>query len=115
MWTTSKVILGWLIDTTAKTIALPPHCIKRLHDILESMAPDQRTIATKDWHNVLGELRSMSITHPDLVDLFSLLQEAFRHEDPMKPHLNLSKLLHSFLENFLWLARDIMARSARIA
>ena len=30
MWTTSKVILGWLIDTTAKTIALPPHRIQRL-------------------------------------------------------------------------------------
>ena len=30
MWTTSKIILGWLIDTTAKTIALPPHRIQRL-------------------------------------------------------------------------------------
>ena len=69
-WTTSKVILGWLIDTTAKTITLPPHRIARLREILESIAPDQRTIATKDWRKVLGELRSMSIALPGSVGLF---------------------------------------------
>ena len=69
-WTTSKVTLGWVIDTTAKTITLPPHRIDRLRKILESIAPDQRTIATKDWHKVLGELRSMSIAFPGSVGLF---------------------------------------------
>ena len=77
-WTTSKVILGWLIDTTAKTIKIPPHRIDRLSEILHSIAPDQKTIAAKDWHKVLGELRSVSIALPGLVGLFSLLQEAFR-------------------------------------
>ena len=70
-WTTSKVILGWLIDTKAKTITLPLHRFDRLCEILDSIAPDQRTIATKDWHKVLGELCSMSIALPGLVDLFS--------------------------------------------
>ena len=34
-WTTLKIILGWLIDTTAKTIKFPPHRIERLREILE--------------------------------------------------------------------------------
>ena len=96
MWTTSKVILGWLIDTTAKTIALPPHHIERLLETLESIAPDQRTISTKDWHKVLGELCSMLITLPDLVGLFSLLQEVLRHEDSTRPRLNLSRIIARF-------------------
>ena len=45
-WTASKVILGWLLDTTEKTIALPLHGIERLCEILESIALDQRTITT---------------------------------------------------------------------
>ena len=39
-WTTSKVILGLLIDTTAKFIALPPHRIEHLREILESIASE---------------------------------------------------------------------------
>ena len=114
-WTTSKVILGWLINTTAKTIALASHHIERLRDILESIAPDQRTIATKDWHKVLDELRSMSMAFPGLVDLFTLPQAAFCHEDPMRPRLNLSILLQGFLKDFCWLATDVVARPTRIS
>jgi len=29
---TTKIVLGWLIDTVAGTIKLPPHRLKRLHD-----------------------------------------------------------------------------------
>ena len=36
-WTTSKVMLGWLVDTIAKTITLPPHRVERLHTILDSI------------------------------------------------------------------------------
>ena len=90
------MILGWLIDTTAKPITLPLHRVDRLREILESMAPDQRTIATNDWHKVLGELRSISITLTDSVGLFSLLQEAFQHEDPTWPRLSLLKCAARF-------------------
>ena len=99
-WTTSKIILDWLIGTTTKIIKLPSHRVECLIKILESIAPDQKTIATKDWHKVLGELCSMLIALPGLVGLFSLLQEAFQHEDPTRSRLNLSKASHSFLENF---------------
>ena len=33
-WATTKVMLGWLIDTVAKTLTLPPHWVDRL---LESL------------------------------------------------------------------------------
>ena len=76
-WTTSKVILGWLIDTTAKTITLPPHRRDRLREILDTLSPDQRTIAAKDWHKVLIELRSMSLALPGLVGLSFLATGGF--------------------------------------
>ena len=81
--------MGWLIDTTAKTIQLLPHRIERLTEILEFIAPDQKTIATKDCHKVLGELCSMLIALLGSIGQFALLQEAFRHEDPTQPRLNL--------------------------
>ena len=56
----------------------------------------------------------MSIALPGLVGLFSLLQEAFWHEDPKRPRLNLSKSLHGFLEDFCWLATDVATRPTRI-
>ena len=37
MWTTSKIMLGWLVDTIAKTITLPLHQVERLHAILDSV------------------------------------------------------------------------------
>ena len=114
-WATSKVILGWLVDTVNKTITLPPHRIDRLHAILASILPGQRYVDTKHWHKVLGELRSMSIAIPGAKGLFSLLQEAFRHEETGRHRLRLTGKLHSFLQDFRWLASDIAARPTRIA
>ena len=99
-WATIKVILGWLVDTVAKTITLPEHRAARLIEILNSVAPSQRWIATKDWHKIMGELRSMSIAIPGCTGLFSVLQEAFRHEEHGRHRLRLSKTLHGFLDDF---------------
>jgi len=74
-------MLGWGIDTIAKTITLPPHRVTRLHKILNSIKPKQKTVPTKQWHKVLGELCSMSIAIPGSQGLFSLLQEALRREE----------------------------------
>jgi hypothetical protein len=41
-WSTSKQMLGWLIDTIQSTITLPPHRLERLHAILQSITPEQR-------------------------------------------------------------------------
>ena len=74
-------MLGWLVDTIAKTITLPPHRVERLHAILDSVKPSQRYVATDIWHKLLGELCSMVIALPGAKGLFSTLQEAFRHEE----------------------------------
>ena len=104
-WSTTKIVLGWFLDTIQKTISLPEHRAERLHEILNSIHPDQRWIATKEWHKVIGELRSMSIALPGCTGLFSVLQEAFRHEEEKRHRLRLSKTLHGFLEDFRWLEK----------
>ena len=114
-WTTVKTLLGWLVDTVEKTITLPTHRVERLNEILDSIQPKQRTITTKEWHKVIGELRSMSIALPGSAGLFSVLQEAFRHEELDRPRLRLTKTLHGFLQDFKFLANDIAARPTKIA
>ena len=114
-WTTSKIVLGWLLDTLQKTLSLPDHRAERLLQILHSIPPTQRSIATKAWHKIIGELRSMSIAIPGCVGLFSILQEAFRHEEKDRPRLRLTKTLHGFLDDFRWLADDLVSRPTRIA
>ena len=99
-WATKKRMLGWNIDTVAQTIALPPHRAERLTAILDSIPRTQRTVPTKTWHKVLGELRSMSIALPGAQGLFSLLQEAFRHKDLQRPRLRLTQAIHGVLQDF---------------
>ena len=57
----------------------------------------------------------MSIAIPGSAGLFSVLQEAFRHEESNRPRLRLTKTLHGFLDDFRWLARDLASRPTRIA
>ena len=99
-WTTYKVILGWLIDTTNITLELPSHLADRFLKILNPIGPEQNIIATKDWYKVLGEQRFMLIALLGLVGISLLLQEAFCREDQTRLQLNLSKALHNFLEDF---------------
>jgi hypothetical protein len=57
----------------------------------------------------------MLIALPGAAGLFSVLQEAFRHEELDRPRLRLSKTLHGFLHDFRALAEDVMQRPTRIA
>ena len=113
-WTTRKVILGWVVDTVTSTVELPPHRADRLQAILDSIQPGQRRVATKTWHQVLGELRSMAVASPGMRGLFSTLQEAFRHVDTDGHRLRLRKPVHDFLKDFRWLARDLASRPTRM-
>ena len=47
-WSTSKIILGWLIDMVEQKIKLPKHRAERLVKILDSMTPEMRWRAMKD-------------------------------------------------------------------
>ena len=38
-WATNKRILGWDFDTVSQTIHLPPHHLKRLYELLDSISP----------------------------------------------------------------------------
>ena len=88
-WDTRKIILGLLIDTIQGTIELPPHRIIRLNALLDSIAPDQRVIAVKQWHQILGELRSVYIAIQRPRGLFSVLQEALRHREKDRPWIRI--------------------------
>lgn len=111
-WETRKVILGWILDSAKQTIELPPHRLARLYAILDDLVPSKKRIATKRWHKVLGELRSMVLAIPGLKGMFSLLQEAFRHENAGR--IRLSSALHEFLADIRLLVDDLAARPTRM-
>jgi len=90
------------------TIELPKHRQERLMEILHSIAPSQKQVSLQKWHQVLGKLRSMAIALPDIRGLFSLLQEAFRHE--MHGRLHLNKGVHSCLRDFRWICKLLTQR-----
>ena len=56
LWSTIKVMLGWIIDTVNMIIKLPPHREDRLAEILTSIPLIEKWISVKKWHKVLGEL-----------------------------------------------------------
>jgi Reverse transcriptase (RNA-dependent DNA polymerase). len=112
-WRTKHTILGWDIDTVNKTISLPPRRVSRHQEILDSIPRSQRRISVKKWHNILGELRSMSIALPGSRGLFSHLQAALQHKQGGR--VTLTKEVHQAMEDFRWIFRHIASRPTRIA
>ena len=110
-WSTRKEILGWTIDTVKGTLTLPPRRLTRLGDILNGLPRTKKRIATKEWHKVLGELRSMVLAIPGLRGMFSLLQEGLR---PDIPRVRLTQALHDFLDDIRWLHQHLAARPTLI-
>ncbi len=72
-WSTWKVILGWLLDTSDKTLRLPLHKADRLVTIMQTFLPLRRTSRRK-WQRLLGELRHLAVAIPGARYLFSILQ-----------------------------------------
>lgn len=46
-WSTLKTVLGWVINTAALTITLPPHRQQRLDEILASISATQKRTSEK--------------------------------------------------------------------
>ena len=111
-WATCKTVLGWIINTVDQTIALPPHRVDRLTEILSSIPPTQKRTSVRKWHKVLGELRSMSIALPGARHLFSQMQQALQHRK--KGRLALHKGVHDAIVDFKWLADEVSRRPTRI-
>jgi hypothetical protein len=112
-WATIKTVLGWVVDTVALTIHLPPHRVTRLWEILDSIPRHQKRTSVRKWYKVLGELRSMSVALPGSRNLFSQLQQNLRSKEGGR--INLSKGTHQALDDFRWIARDLTSRPTRIA
>jgi hypothetical protein len=112
-WSTVKLVLGWIIDTVTMTIQLPPHRVERLAEILASIPTTQKRTSVKKWYKVLGELRSMSIALPGSRNIFSHMQSALSVK---KGHrVTLDRGVHSALEDFRFILKDIAKRPTRIA
>jgi hypothetical protein len=75
-WSTKKRILGWDLDTEALTLHLPPRRLERLRKVLLWILPPHKRLPVRRWHQLLGELRSMSPALPGTRGLFSVLQAA---------------------------------------
>jgi hypothetical protein len=111
-WATCKQILGWVIDSVAMTLTLPPRRLQRLAEILAAVRPSQKRLAVDTWHQLLGELRSMSLAIPGARGLFSHLQAAIRTRH--KNRLRLSPSFHQALTDFRWLYTNLSSRPTRL-
>lgn len=111
-WATDKRILGWDINTSAMTLSLPPHRLTRLHAILDWISPPRRRLPVKQWHQLLGELRSMAPALPGARGLFSLLQDALRHADQRR--IRITPHLHALAADFRRLVDDLARRPTRL-
>ena len=96
-WQTQNALLGWVVDSIRHAIELP--CSKTC-------------VATKRWHQMLGELHSMVLAMPGLRGSFSLLQEALGHDT--RHRIRLTPHTHDFLDDLRWLARNLENRPTRL-
>ena len=90
-WAPRKRILGWDIDAATLTLHLPPHRLARLRarlrEVLQWLSPPCKRLSTRNWHQLLGELRSMSPALPGTRGLFSVLQAALCHGNARRVRL----------------------------
>ena len=90
------------------TIALPPHRVARLKEIVHAIPRTQWRVGVDKWHKNLGELRSMALALPGARGLFSQMQEALCHVRIKR--VTLSPGVHNALDDFKWLAEDVAKR-----
>ena len=111
-WSTRKRILGWDIDTCSTTLHLPHHRMTRLREVLAWLLPPQRRLPVRKWHQLLGELRSMSPALPGTRGLFSVLQEALRHTDAHR--IRITTRIQDMALDFLHLVDSVYERPTRL-
>ena len=111
-WGTTKILLGWLIDTVTQTLELPPHRHARLQTIFDDLRHRKR-VSLKTWQQVLGELRSMVLAIPGGRGLFSTLQAGIRHSD--RHRVRIDSHVRAQLDDFEALAHDLHLRPTHLA
>jgi hypothetical protein len=113
-WSTSKQMLGWLIDTVQSTITLPPHRLARLRTILSGIAPGQHRVSIQKWQQMLGELRAMAIAIPGARGIFSHLQAALQTRHVTHGRIRVSQHVRATLDDFAWLTDSLHERPTRL-
>jgi hypothetical protein len=98
------------------TISLPPRRLQRLADILAEIPLSQKRTSVKQWHQILGVLRSMALAIPGARGLFSQhTQDApLCHKDPKGSRLTLRRGFHDALHDFRLLHDDLARRPTRL-
>jgi hypothetical protein len=105
-------MLGWDIDTVRGTLALPLHRIDRLREILDRVQPPRKRLPTSEWHQILGELRSMSAGLPGSHGLFSVLQATLSRGD--KHRVRLTRCVFDAISDFRFLIDSLAERPTRL-
>ena len=111
-WSTRKTILGWDVDTVDGTISLPPHRLDRLYELLDTVQPPRKRLPLRQWHQILGELRSMALALPGARGLFSVLQAALSRADQHRVRLN--RHVFNAIEDFRAIANSRQSRPTRL-
>lgn len=111
-WATQKRILGWDFDTHTETMHLPPHRVARLYAILTELQPPRKRMLTTRWHQILGELRSMSPALPGTKGLFSVLQATLSRGDRHRVRLN--QHVYNTASDFRALVDSVATRPTRL-
>ena len=111
-WSTTKVNLGWTLDTLRGTIELPANRKRRLHDIVTE-ALRRKRVSVQSWQKLLGELRSMVMGIPGGQGLFSQLQVALQRQTHHRVRIH--KEAKACLQDLHTLAQDLAQRPTRMA
>ena len=101
---TRKLLLGWMLDTAAHTLELPPHQKEQLQQIFDDLHGQTRMGITL-WQKVLGKPQSMAIGIPGSRGLFSMLQEGLKYRD--KGRIHTTQVMRDQLTEFEYLKRDL--------
>jgi hypothetical protein len=112
-WSTKKVILGWLLNSSAGALSLQPHKVNRLCTIVQEFHGKQRT-SKKKWQSLLGELRHMAPALQGTRYLFSVLQHVLK-DQPTAARLRLSPLVKQTLLDWKLIASDLAAHPVPVA
>jgi hypothetical protein len=111
-WSPQKRMLGWDVDAASLTLNLPPHRLARLREVLTWLQPPRKRLSRHKWHQLLGELRSMSPALPGTRGLFSVLQAALSLGDSTRVRLN--QQVYDTAADFSTLVDSLAARPTRL-
>jgi hypothetical protein len=111
-WNTLKAVLGWLVDTLAQTLELPPHRQARIAALFREVLGRKR-VSLLYWQKLLGELRFIAMGVPGARGLFSMLQLPLT--TPNEHRIRITRPLRRLLRTYQALFNSLASRPTRLA